>query len=862
MMGRFTKSRQLQKKLDYWLYGIQIIKKLRVIIGKMMRRRSIITTLALVLAAYLMAMAPSYAQSDNTALAVRLIQQRCVQCHGGEEVNADVDFSGLRDDLDVWTYRKTYVKALDMLTRDKMPPGTEPPLPESIRANLIEWLGHTLENVDVDRIPRDPGFLPPRRLNRHEYNYTVQDLFGIDARPADVLPADQVIGDAFDNNAATLSIEPLWFERALTAANTTVRAVWSDSGALDRLLFVRPTPPLIEEKALYVSTNERARKLDMGDGDFTVFARVKGTGGHIITKAPPLAGFTRGSKQLSFGKDKITYQISRGREIRIEDLNLDDGNAHSIALSVQDHRASLFLDGRLLASVADFSKPDREDHLFKVGMPAPKEVEEEERDEARKEEKREEEEDEASDGQASYPGIEDLRFYSKAVSEETILNYTAGRHYEELPEAAFHWHPGKESPRPEIITARQAAAEVLDSFLGKVFRRPPTEDESARYLTLFLEGVDSGVSFDLAMQVPIAAALSSPSYLLRSEEARHGEEPYAVSSIDMASRLSFFLWSSAPDEELISAGVAGRLVNSDELLRQTDRMLADEKAIRFFERFVVQWLRTEGLGDTFRPDADRFPEVSDSLMAAMRQEGVMVFGDIIRENRSLLRLLDDQSTFMNQELASHYGYEELVTGPEWQKVQLRNSARGGLLTQAAVLTVSSSPRRTSPVFRGKWVLDVLLGEPPPSPPPNIPPLPAEAEIAGASVRELLEAHRSQPECAACHDRMDPYGLALEQYDAVGRLRTDKQNTFTTLFNGETLDGATDLRRFLVEAKGSTFIRHLTKKLLAYALGRELTLPDERSVYTILQRLENESFQARTLIHEIVLSEPFRYRRNP
>jgi len=825
-----------------------------------MRRGSFIKTLALALVAYLMAMASSYAQSEDTARAVGLIGRRCEQCHGGEVTKAGMDFSDLRDDLDVWKYRNTYVKVLDMLTREKMPPDTEPPLPESIRARLIKWLSHTLENVDVDRIPRDPGFLPPRRLTRHEYNYTVQDLFGIDARPADVLPADQVAGDAFDNDAATLTIEPLWFERALTAANTTVNAVWSDSAAFNRLLFVQPTPPFVEEKALYVSTSEQARKLDMGDGDFTVLAQVKGTSGNIFIKSTPLSGFTRGSKQLSFGKEAITYQIP-GREMRIEDLNLDDNNAHSIALSVQDHRASLFLDGRLLASVTDFSKPDLDNHLFKVGKAARKKEErkEEEREEEREEEEREEE---ALEEQFSYPGIEDLRFYSKAFSEETILDYTAGRHYEGLPEAAFHWHPGKESPRPEIITGRHAAAEVLDSFLGKVFRRPPTEDETTRYLTLFLESFDADVPFDLAMQVPIVTALSSPSFLLRSEETPLGEELYAVSSIDMASRLSYFLWSSAPDEELMSAGVAGRLVDSDELLRQTDRMLADDKAIRFFERFVVQWLRTEGLGDTFRPDADRFPEVSKSRMAAMRQEGVMVFGDIIRENRSLLRLLDDQSTFMNQELAAHYGYEELVTGPEWQKVQLRDSNRGGLLTQAAVLTVSSSPRRTSPVFRGKWVLDVLLGEPPPPPPASVPPLPAEAENSGASLRELLAAHRSQAVCAGCHDKIDPYGLALEQYDAVGRLRTDEQNTFTTLWNGETLDGATDLRRFLLEEKSNTFIRHLTKKLLSYALSRDLTFPDERSVYTILQRLENESFQARTLIHEIVLSEPFRYRKNP
>ena len=818
--------------------------------GAMMQRRSFIMMLPLALAAYLIAMVPLYAQSANTEYAVQLIGESCYKCHGGDwATEAGVDFSDLRDELNVWEDRNIYVKALDMLTREKMPPPDEPLLPESTRANLIEWVNHTLENVDIDRIPRDPGFLPPRRLNRYQYKYAIQDLFGIDVIPEDLFPADLIAEDSFDNNVATLSIDPLWFERALKAARATVNTVWSDSDILNSLLFIRPTPPFVEERALYVSTNEQARKLDMGDGDFTVLALVSGTRGNILLKSTPLEGFRHGSMQLSFDKQSITYQIGPERQIMIEDLDFDENNAHLIALNVQDHRASIFLDGRLLASVANFSKPDSDNNLFKVGK-------------ASRYKKDDIIENEESDDKYFLPKIEDFRFYSNALSEETILNYRADRKNGEIPEPAFHWYPGKESPRPEVITAPQAATDILDKFLLKAFRRPPTEDETDRYLTLFLESFDADVPFYLAMQAPIVAALSSPAFLLHSEQAIKGKETYAVSSIDMASRLSYFLWSSAPDEQLISAGVTGRLLDPEEILRQTDRMLADDKAERFFERFVLQWLRTEGLGDTYRPDESRFSEINESLMAAMRREGVMVVGNVIRDNHSLLRLLYDNSTFMNKELAAHYGYEKLVTGPGWQKVHLNDSNRGGLLTQAAVLTVSSSPRRTSPVLRGKWVLDVLLGEPPSPPPASVPPLPAEAENSGNSLRELLASHRSQAVCAGCHDKIDPYGLALEQYDAVGRFRTDTQNTFTTLWNGETLDGATELIQFLLEEKSNTFIRHLTEKVLSYALSRDLTFFDERSVYSILQQLENENFQARTLINEIVLSEPFRYRKNP
>ena len=284
-------------------------------------------------------------------------------------------------------------------------------------------------------------------------------------------------------------------------------------------------------------------------------------------------------------------------------------------------------------------------------------------------------------------------------------------------------------PEPAIITESEAAAEVIQRFLTRLFRRPPTENEHARYMAIFQQGSEAGIPYDIAMQLPVTVALSSPAFLFRSEAASDASGIYPVSSLDMASRLSYFLWTSAPDDELLAAGREGKLADGRELIRQANRMLSGDRANRFFERFALQWLRTEGLGDTIRPDADRFPGVSDSLLSAMRQESVIVFGDVVRNNRSLMRLIDNNSTFLNEELANHYGIQG-VTGSEWRKVSLPDKARGGLLTQAAVLTVSSSPRRTSPVFRGKWVLDVLLGESPPPPPANVPPLARRGDESG------------------------------------------------------------------------------------------------------------------------------------
>ncbi len=793
-----------------------------------------------------------FSKTDNVLKSVKLIEDNCHRCHGGDwATEAGVDFTGLNDEISIWEKRKTYTRALDMLNRKEMPPPDEPQLTNLERESLINWISHTLDNVEIDRIPKDPGFIPPRRFNKNQYNYTVKDLFNLEDIPDDLFPSDLSTEDSFDNNIETLTTEPLWFERALKASKEIVNIVWSNPESLERLFIVRPTPPIFEEKALYVSTIEEAVTLDMGDGNFTVLAIVLGGEGNILIKSPPLEGFTRGSIQLSYDEESITYQI--GSNSRIEAINLsisDSTKSYVIALNVQGHRSSLFLDGRLLASVANYKNNDINQNLFKVGKAARyKKNNIIDNDESVKEEEK-----------YKLPPIKDLLFFSDPLSEDKIINYSMKPNAEKLPEPSFHWYVGKKSPKPKVITVHEASTKILDNFLLKAFRRPVTKDEINRYYKLFLKSFNNNVPFDLAMRVPVIAALSSPSFLMQTEKEMSGQSIYPVTSIDMASRLSYFLWSSSPDEELISAGISGKLLEPDEVLRQTNRMLADEKANRFFERFVLQWLRTEGLGDTYMPDRSLFPEINESLLAAMKEEGVIVVRNVIRENKSLLRLLDDNSTFMNEVLAKHYGYGEEITGTDWQEVVLKDSHRGGLLTQAAVLTVSSSPNRTSPVFRGKWVLDVLLGEPPPPPPPNVGTLDSEDGISSSSLRELLESHRSKVECASCHNKIDPYGFALEQYDPIGRLKKRDQNTSTTLWNGITIDGAADLRAFLLNKKSTTFVRHFTEKMLSYALSRDLIFSDERSVFTIINKLQGNNFQARMLIDEIVLSEPFRYRK--
>ena len=799
----------------------------------------------LVVFAYLIAMAfTSGAHGDDPAeldvATVRdLLQRHCVECHGGEETFAGVNLSVLNTELDVWQERAVWSRAQFMIEGGDMPPEGGLPLSEKDRIGLAQWIQHTLDNVDVERIPRNPGFVPPRRLTGREYNFTVQDLFGLKQQVYQ-FPEDLVIGDSFDNSVDTLNFEALWFEKALDAADATVRAVWADREALDRLLVVRPSPPPIEDEAIFVAPLELSERCDMG-GDFSVVAKVVGMPERLFLRSPLGKEDILGTKSFYFDDEALIYRISRRRVLRAEELDLEDDEAYWIGLTVREGQASLYINGRLLVSRPHFARPDMQGHLLKIGF---------------QDEEEEGEQEEDSDR------LEEFMFYQGGLSDEIMSSLHVDMEEAHLPKPTFRWVAGmKSAPPKEFVTLEQAAEVVMREFLAKAFRRPPTRKTMDHYLGLLEQGLDAGLTFELAMQFPVTTALSSPAFLLRTDTPSSERQAYLLSDNDLANRLSYFLWASMPDDQLRDAVRQGLLTDPDELIRQTDRMLADPKADRFFKSFVLQWLRTEGLGDTIRPSAERFPHVSDELLESMRREGPMFFADAVINNRSLLNLIEAPYALVNSDLAAHYGYPA-PEGSEWRKINLNDSSRGGLLTQAAVLTVSSSPQRTSPVFRGKWVLEVLLGDPPPPPPPNVPSLPATDSDSALSLRKSLELHRSQPACAGCHSKIDPYGLAMEQYDAIGALRKRPQDTTTTLHTGEQLRGVADLKHYLATQKKNQFLRHVTRKMLAYAVGREIQFPDERTVHEILKSLEDNDYGARTLIHQVVLSEPFRYRQDP
>jgi hypothetical protein len=423
-------------------------------------------------------------------------------------------------------------------------------------------------------------------------------------------------------------------------------------------------------------------------------------------------------------------------------------------------------------------------------------------------------------------------------------------------------------PGPDT-SARAAARLVLERFLPRAFRRPALATEVDRYLSIFDKAAKRGDSYEQSLKLALKGVLISPSFLFLTEtppEKKKGV--YRLGQYELASHLSYFLWASMPDEELLQLASQGKLYDDRVLRMQVRRMLRDPRACSLGDGFAAQWLGIQPLGITVRPDAKLFPEFDDELAAAMREETVLFFNSIIAEDRSVLELIDADYTFVNERLAAHYKIPD-IKGPRMRRVELKDPHRGGILGQASILIVTSYPHRTSPVLRGRWILDELLGAEIPPPPPDVPVL-NERRKKGSdekpqTVRQLLEKHRSKAECASCHSRMDPLGFGLENFDALGRWRLEQAgqpvDSSGVLPTGEKFDGPVQLKKLLLDKRRPELLSNLCRKLLGYALGRQINRADMCVVKDCTLALEQGEFRAGRLMESIVLSYPFSHRQH-
>ncbi|HSM76818.1 MAG TPA: DUF1592 domain-containing protein, partial [Bryobacteraceae bacterium] len=411
-------------------------------------------------------------------------------------------------------------------------------------------------------------------------------------------------------------------------------------------------------------------------------------------------------------------------------------------------------------------------------------------------------------------------------------------------------------------SAASCARKIVERFATRAFRRPVNERELSRLLAFFDMAHEDGARFDQAIKLALEAVLVSPHFLFRGELQPSPNDPRSVHPVDeyaLATRLSYFLWSTMPDEQLFAEAKHGTL--RAHLQAQVNRMLRDAKARALVDNFAAQWLQIRSL-KAAAPDAWQFPEFDEELRAAMEQETELFCDAIRREDRSVLEFLDADYTFVNQRLAEHYRIPG-VRGPEFRRVLLKGTHRGGILTQASILTITSNPTRTSPVKRGKWVLDNILGAPPPSPPADIPPLKEGKELVG-TLRQRTEQHRDNPLCASCHARMDPLGFGFENFNAIGEWRekdgTEPVDPSGQLLSGDRFQGPDELREVLRSRRRDQFVRCLSEKLLTYALGRGLEYYDKCAIDQIVESLKKDQYRFSSLIAAVVNSAPFQMRR--
>ena len=724
---------------------------------------------------------------------------------------ADLRLDVFSDEQEALRHPGVWEDVLRMTRAGKMPPPGNPlPSQSSLRA-VSSWIESQLAAMEQNRKLR-PGRVTARRLNRAEYNNTVRDLLGVDLRPADAFPVDDS-GYGFDNIGDVLSISPLLMEKYLDAAGKLARAaIW------ERPRWAEPTRFRIQASRDATSTAAIGRV-----SAYTEDGSIR------LSHNFPAAGLYR----FAFGA------IDRRQQS-------DDNSRYLLDTEPPPRLMTMLLKGKRIATKAVEAAPyfDRTERVAHRVEPGQKEL---------------------WLGFIDFTG-RPMDPNAEYTQRKVWIDYLEiNGPYEAdpvpLPEShrrIFTCRPLGEEPW------RPCAQEIFNRLASRAYRRPVSRTEMERLMRLANQAMRDGESFEGMVQTVVQAILVSPQFLFRIERdpARgSGEEARAIDHYELASRLSYFLWSSMPDDELFDAAERGILTQSKHLRRQVARMLSDAKSVALVANFSGQWLQLRNLAHS-QPDAERFPEFDAELRQAMLRETQLVFENALREDRSILEFLDSGFTYLNERLARHYGIDG-VTGDEFRRVEIPDGRRGGLLGQASMLTISSYPTRTSPVLRGLWVLENILGQSPPPPPPNVPDLELQAPAVGGTLREQLEAHRSNEGCMSCHLVMDAIGFGLENYDAIGKWRTTDGelplDASGTLPGELAFESPSALRRILVETEADSFSRNLTKKLLTYALGRGVDRYDNPAINEILSKLKDADYRFSALIDGIVNSLPFRMR---
>jgi hypothetical protein len=765
----------------------------------------------------------------------QFLNKYCINCHGSEKPKGDYSLAPflskpLKEKASDWH------DILERLSEQDMPPRKEKEIPRPDSADYIaaaDWLKHELQII-----AGETGRLM-RRLNRAEYNNTIRDLLLVDVRPADMFPQD--LGrEGFDNVAEAQSTSPFLLEKYMKAAQQVLSLAIVDRPEPKRIHYqfyplnknqvegktpLKPSPVSLEKVIGKKPDELGGLKQRVFNLDSYSFSTKEGNG--TVRDGKGLHGYEvvmphdgRGRRalmefknELPIGRYKVTVLAYAALAKDWRGQQLPRTGACVMGIEVNGQRvAECNVDVGAEPQTYEFEFQTTAEHTTIVAIPA------------------------SQPNKQDMPGIPNLIICSAEVT---------GPLYDKWPPASHRAIFGDDGKR--------TLDQILTNFITLAFRRPALATEITQYKTIAQKAKNSGASFETAVATALQAVLVSPNFLFIVEDTRPNRE---LSDHEIASRLSYFLWSSMPDDRLMKLAEAKQLKLPEVLRTQIAIMLQDRKSEALVDNFAAQWTGIRRLHE-IAPDPTVFKNWDDDLRSSMREETETFFRYIMRENLSLLNFIDSDFAFVNERLARHYGIPG-VQGSQLQKILLKPEYnRGGLLTQASVLTLSSQPTRSSPIFRGKFVVDKLFNRPPPNPPADVPVLPeAPAGNTPKNLREQLALHASDANCKSCHQKIDPWGVPMESYDGIGMWRKLNVEDLTAkLESGESIEGSQGIKTALRQRK-SEFVRGFSEKLLTYALGRSLDILDKKHLVTILENLAHRNYEFQELIQQVVTSKSF------
>ena len=739
----------------------------------------------------------------------------CDTCHFGPKARAKLNLESL-DLSNLGKNGETWEKILRKLRNREMPP-VGMPRPQEV---TYQALVSAIEN-ERDRLAQvrpNPGRPTLHRLNRTEYANTVRDLLGLEIDVSDMLPADD-IGYGFDNIGDVLQVSPVLLERYLSAARKISRTAVGDMTLPESYQTYTVPHGLIQD-------DREGKEAPVGS-----------RGGTVIRHFFPVDGEYDISVTLQRNRNDEYLGMERERKL---DLRLDDKRLQLFTIPKSAKKvvlgggtppdANLHVRLTVDAGEREIGAFFLKDSVLQEGII-----------------------DKVRD--------DDVKTYFEGVATVTVAGpfNVEGPGHTATRDKIFICHPSGASDE------MACAEKILTNIAHRAYRRPLNADDLPELLSLYKEGAENG-GFEAGVRLALQKILVSPDFLFRAEVDPANAAPgsvYRISDVELASRLSFFLWSSIPDEELLTIAEKGQLHDPSVLRTQVKRMMADTRSEALIKNFVGQWLFLRNI-DRISPDTSTFMTFDENLRQSMKEETELLVESQVREDHSVVDLLSTDYTFLNQRMAEHYGIKGIY-GNEFRRVKLDDPKRFGLLGQASILAVTSYPNRTAPTIRGKWVLEQLLGTPPPPPPPNVPSLKDDQSTQKLTMRQRMELHRASPQCAACHRMTDPLGFALDNFDGIGKWRDDtgpgtaKIDSSGTLPDGTPFNGPDGLRKVLVK-KRDMFVENFTERLLTYALGRGVEEYDRPIIRKITRDASAENQTWSSIILGIVNSTPFQMRR--